>query len=143
MIMVDYTLAKSYHQISLSSFLLKRIGRLVDVTIWREHIIPLHYNLHACTIGRDTDSGLHLVTLHIEKSLRQDFLQQYQYRSSWGWYSTNNNCVYMLITRVINFNKHKDIVAELKKYCIQLSYETLQTKDPPTYYEPRGWSHMP
>jgi hypothetical protein len=53
---LDYTEAKTYHPISLSSFLLKTMEKLVDRHIrggvLKEH--PLHRNQHAYQTGKST-----------------------------------------------------------------------------------------
>jgi hypothetical protein len=57
----EYTKAKAYHPISLSSFLLKTTEKLVDRHIrhgvLKEH--PLHKNQHAYQIGQSTE--LHFI----------------------------------------------------------------------------------
>lgn len=67
----DYSTAKSYRPISLTSFLLKTLERLCDREIrevaLRDH--PLHPNQHAYIPGRSTDSALHSVVSRIERSL--------------------------------------------------------------------------
>lgn len=67
----DYSLAKSYRPISLTSFLLKTLERLCDRYI-RDHVLatkPLHPNQHAYIPGRSTESALHTVAGRIERSL--------------------------------------------------------------------------
>ncbi|RYA68486.1 hypothetical protein DD592_26790, partial [Enterobacter cloacae complex sp. 2DZ2F20B] len=64
----DYTLAKSYRPISLTSFLLKTLERLSEKEI-RETALskqPLHPNQHAYIQGRSTDTALHTVVNRIE-----------------------------------------------------------------------------
>lgn len=69
----DYTSAKSFRPISLTSFLLKTLERLVDWYL-REEIekhSPLHSGQHAYRKGRSTETALHQLTSLIEKSLSQ------------------------------------------------------------------------
>ena len=67
----DYTLAKSYRPISLTSFLLKTVERLSDRYIRDTALVlnPLHHLQHAYIPGKSTDSALHCVVDRIEKSL--------------------------------------------------------------------------
>ncbi len=67
---VTYSLAKSYRPISLSSFVLKTLERLVDRNV-REVALtshPLSLNQHAYIAGRSTESALHKLVSRIEKS---------------------------------------------------------------------------
>lgn len=68
---IDYTLAKSYRPISLTSFLLKTLEKLCERSI-RETALtinPIHANQHAYTQGKSTESALHTVVDRIERSL--------------------------------------------------------------------------
>jgi transcription initiation factor TFIIIB Brf1 subunit/transcription initiation factor TFIIB len=65
---LDYTEAKAYRPISLSSFLLKTMEKLVDRHI-RENalrIYPLHRNRHAYQRGKSIETVLHNVVTHAE-----------------------------------------------------------------------------
>jgi hypothetical protein len=57
---LDYTEAKAYRRISLSSFLLKSMEKLVDRHVrgsaFKEY--PLHLNQHAYQIGKSTETAL-------------------------------------------------------------------------------------
>jgi hypothetical protein len=58
---LDYTKAKAYRPISLSSFLLKNMKKLVDTHI-RDSALKkylLHRNKHAYQIGKSTETALH------------------------------------------------------------------------------------
>jgi hypothetical protein len=60
---LDYTEAKAYRPISLSSFLLKTMEKLVDRHI-RDGVLriyPLHRNQHAYQTGKSTETSLHNV----------------------------------------------------------------------------------
>jgi hypothetical protein len=60
---LDYTEATAYHPISLSSFLLKTMEKLVDRHI-RDGALkeyPLHRNQHAYQTGKSTETTLHNV----------------------------------------------------------------------------------
>lgn len=64
----DYTEAKSYRPISLTSFLLKTLERLCDRHI-RDNILtktPLHPQQHAYSAGKSTESALHTVVRRLE-----------------------------------------------------------------------------
>jgi hypothetical protein len=64
----DYTKAKAYCPISLSSFLLKTMEKIVDRHI-RDGVLrsqPLHQNQHAYQIGKSTETALHSVLTHVE-----------------------------------------------------------------------------
>ena len=68
----DYTDAKSFRPISLTSFLLKALERLCEREL-REHTLkhmPMHDNQHAYTSGKSTESALHLVVSQIEETIR-------------------------------------------------------------------------
>jgi hypothetical protein len=69
---LDYTEAKAYRPISLSSFLLKTIEKLVDRHI-RDgtlKIHPLHQNQHAYQIGKSTETALHNAVTRIENAIK-------------------------------------------------------------------------
>ena len=67
----DYTQAKSYRPISLTSFLLKVLERLCDRYIKDTALLkhPLHQNQHAYLPGKSTESALHSVVNKVEYSL--------------------------------------------------------------------------
>jgi hypothetical protein len=65
---LDYTEAKAYRPISLSSFLLKTMEKLVDRHI-RDDVLrihPLHLNQHAYQKGKSTETALYNVVTRIE-----------------------------------------------------------------------------
>jgi hypothetical protein len=67
----DYTKAKAYRPISLSSFLLKTMEKLVYRHI-RDGALknyPLHRNQHAYQTGKSTETALHNVVTHTESSI--------------------------------------------------------------------------
>lgn len=67
---MDYTLAKAYRALSLTSFLLKTLERLCDRFI-RENILlnnPIHSNQHAYCESKSTESALHSVVSRISRS---------------------------------------------------------------------------
>ena len=67
----DYSTAKAFRPISLTSFLMKTLERMVDRYLV-ERIIspyPLHENQHAYRRGRSTETALHAVVAKIERSL--------------------------------------------------------------------------
>jgi hypothetical protein len=66
----DYTEANTYRPISLSSFLLKTMERIVDRHI-RDRALrsqPLHRNQHAYQIGKSTETAHNVVT-HVESAI--------------------------------------------------------------------------
>jgi hypothetical protein len=65
---LDYTETKAYHPISLSSFLLKTMEKLVDRHIREGKLkeYPLHRNKHAYQIGKSIETALHNVVTRIE-----------------------------------------------------------------------------
>lgn len=68
----DYQNAKAFRPISLSSFLLKTLERLVDRYI-RDKCLKLHKlsdNQHAFRTGRSTDSALHDLIFSVEKTMQ-------------------------------------------------------------------------
>ena len=67
----DHSLAKSYRPISLSSFFLKTLERLVEMYL-RKRVLsgtPLHRNQHAYQPGKSCDTALHQLVGRIEESL--------------------------------------------------------------------------
>jgi hypothetical protein len=67
---LDYTEAKTYSPISLSSFLEKIMEKLVDRHI-RDSALkkyPLHQNQHTYQIGKCTETALHIVITPIENA---------------------------------------------------------------------------
>lgn len=67
----SYYLAKSYRPISLTSFLLKILERLVETHFRYELVdkLTLHYNQFAYQKGKSTEAALHKVVHKIEKAL--------------------------------------------------------------------------
>jgi hypothetical protein len=68
---LDYTEAKAYRPISLPSFLLKTMEKLVDRHI-RDgalKIYPLHRNQHAYQIGKSSETALHNVVTRRENAI--------------------------------------------------------------------------
>jgi hypothetical protein len=67
---LNYTKAKAYRPISLSSFLLKSMEKLVDRHIRGSALkkYPLHQNQHAYQIGESTETALHNVATRIENA---------------------------------------------------------------------------
>jgi hypothetical protein len=67
----NYTEAKAYCPISLSSFMLKTMEKLVDRHIRDETLglHPLHQYQFACQPGKSTQTALHHVITHIEKAV--------------------------------------------------------------------------
>jgi hypothetical protein len=69
---LDYTEAKAYRPISLSSFLLKTMEKLVDKHI-RDgalKIHPLHPNQHAYQLGKSTETAQHNAVTRIENAMQ-------------------------------------------------------------------------
>ncbi|CAF4935806.1 unnamed protein product [Pieris macdunnoughi] len=68
----DYTQAKSFRPISLTSFLLKTLERLGDLEIRSRVSLAkfLHPNQHAYSSGKSTESSLHNVVSRIGNSLK-------------------------------------------------------------------------
>lgn len=66
-----YSEAKSFRPISLTSFILKALEKLIDDYVRNICLIsyPLHVNQHAYQKGKSTDTALHQAVSRIEKSL--------------------------------------------------------------------------
>ena len=67
----DYSLAKSFRPISLTSFLLKSMEKIIDHEI-RSKVLkasPLHAKQHAYRAGRSTNTALYQLTSEIQNSL--------------------------------------------------------------------------
>jgi hypothetical protein len=69
---LDYTEATAYRPISLSSFFLKTMEKLVDrhITDCALKEYPLHQNQHAYQIGKSTETILHNVTTCTENAIK-------------------------------------------------------------------------
>jgi hypothetical protein len=67
---LDYAEAKAYRPISLSSFLLKSMEKLVERHIRNGSLrgYPLHRNQHAYQTGKSTETALHNVVTIIENA---------------------------------------------------------------------------
>jgi len=67
----DYTIAKSYRPISLTSFLLKGLEKLVDRYLRSGPLVSvlIHPRQHAFQAGKSTESALHQLVGRIEKAL--------------------------------------------------------------------------
>lgn len=65
--------AKDYRPISLSSFILKMLERLVDQHIRKRGLAgkPLHRKQHACQPGKSIESALHKLVSKIDDTLDQ------------------------------------------------------------------------
>ena len=60
---IEYTTAKSFQPISLTSFLLKGLEKLVDGPMVT---LPIHPRQHAYQAGKSTESALHQLVGRIE-----------------------------------------------------------------------------
>jgi hypothetical protein len=69
----SYSGPKEFRPISLTSFLLKTMERLVDRYIRDEImvLIPLHPNQHAYQAGKSVETALHQLIVRVEKALDQ------------------------------------------------------------------------
>jgi len=67
----NYSTSKAYRPISLSSFLLKALEKLVDRRLKEAYlpIHPLYVRQHAYQSGKSTETALHEFTLQIERAL--------------------------------------------------------------------------
>ena len=68
----SHSVAKDFRPISLTSFLLKTLERLLDFYVRGEVLkkFPLHVNQHAYQVGKSTDTALHQMTQKIEHMLK-------------------------------------------------------------------------
>ncbi len=68
----DYTDAKSFRPISLTSFLLKTLERLCDRKLREGALskVPMHENQHAYSQGKSTESALHAVVDRVEGAIK-------------------------------------------------------------------------
>lgn len=67
----SHVVAKDFRPISLTSFVLKTLERLIVLYIREEILVrfPLHANQHAYQAGKSTDSALHCLVSGVERSL--------------------------------------------------------------------------
>jgi hypothetical protein len=75
---LDYTEAKAYRPISLSSFLLKTMEKLVERHV-RDGALkeyPLHRNQHAYQTDKSTETALHnvVILVHIENAIEPKYI---------------------------------------------------------------------
>ncbi len=70
----DYSLAKSFRPISLTSFMLKGMEKIIDNHIRSKalKVAPLHANQHAYRVGRSTNTALYQLTAEIQNSLENN-----------------------------------------------------------------------
>jgi len=69
----DYSHAKAFRPISLTSFLLKTLERLIDRYI-RDSVLlvhPLQKNQHAYQAGKSTETALHSLVIRTERTLER------------------------------------------------------------------------
>jgi len=68
---LDYTNSKAFRPISLTSFLLKGLDKLVDRYLRSETLVdlPLHPRQHAYQAGKSTESALHQLVERVERAL--------------------------------------------------------------------------
>ena len=64
---------RDFRHISLTSFLLKTMERLVDRYLrdWALAVMPLHPNQHACQAGKSMTMALHHLMVQVVKALNQ------------------------------------------------------------------------
>jgi hypothetical protein len=69
----SYCEPKDFRPISLTSFLLKTLERLVDRYLRDEVLViqPLHPNQHAYQAGKSVETALHYLVVRIERALEQ------------------------------------------------------------------------
>ena len=69
----SYSGPRDYRPISLTSFLLKTMGRLVDRYLRDKALalVPLHPNQHAYQTGKSVETALHQLIVWVEKALDQ------------------------------------------------------------------------
>jgi len=68
---IDYTQVKAFRPISLTSFFIKTVERLIDRYIRDGTLVrsPLNKNQHAYLAGKSTDTALHNLVIKIERAL--------------------------------------------------------------------------
>jgi hypothetical protein len=73
---VSYVRAKSFRPISLNSFLLKTVERLVDRYIRDGTLVeyPLHSHQHAHQTDRSTETALHSLVYKTERALEDGLI---------------------------------------------------------------------
>jgi hypothetical protein len=71
--MNSYSGPRDFRPISLTSFLLKTMERLVDRYVGEETLaqVSLHPNQHACQAGKSVETAIHQLVIRIEKALDQ------------------------------------------------------------------------
>ena len=69
----DYTTAKAFRPISLISFLLKGLEKVIDPYLRENPLVdlPLHPRQHAYQAGKSTESALHQLVSRLERAQDQ------------------------------------------------------------------------
>jgi hypothetical protein len=85
----SYTGPTDFRSISLTSFFLKTVGRLVDRHLRDGALVvkPLHSNQHAYQAGKSTETALHQLVVLVKKALDQRELAMGVFLYTEGAYS--------------------------------------------------------
>ena len=93
---LDYTMAKAFRLISLTSFLLKGMEKLIDRYLHSGPLatLPIHPWQHAFQTGKSTESALHQLAGRIERALgANEYSLGQGHRSLWDRGDTSPQCL--------------------------------------------------
>ena len=106
----DYTIAKSFRPISLMSFMLKTLERLIYWYLQNEHMhqIPLNEKIYSYREGVSTETALHEVTQKIEKALVKKHMVLAVYLDISGAFS--NTATHSMTNALVRRGVEKEII---------------------------------
>ena len=106
----DYTIAKSFRPISLMSFMLKTLERLIYWHLQNEHLhrIPLNEKIYSYREGVSTETALHEVTQKIEKAFVKKHMVLAVYLDISGAFS--NTATHSLTNALVRRGVEKEII---------------------------------
>jgi len=109
-----YSGPRDYRPISLTSFLLKTIERLVDRYLRDEAlaIVPLHPDQHAYQAGKSVETALHQLVVRVEKVLDQQEIALGAFLDIEGAF--NNTCYDTMCDALVRRGSEYNIVRWIK-----------------------------
>jgi hypothetical protein len=109
-----YSEPRDYRPISLTSFLLKTMERLVDRYVRDQAlaIVPLHPNQHAYQAGKSVETALHQLIVWVEKVLDQQEIALGAFSDTEGAF--NNTCYDTMCDALVKHGSEYTIVRWIK-----------------------------
>jgi hypothetical protein len=96
-----YSGPRDYRPISLTSFLLKTMDRLMDRYLRDNALtsVPLYFNQHAYQAGKSVETALHQLVVRVEKALDQQEIALGAFLDIEGAF--NNTCYYTMCDALV------------------------------------------